>query len=70
MGVAAVVVVLAYGLLNLSRHPRQQAISKTIPTASLSSDLLSDLDFGRRSPRFGHLCNPFAPHNTRAASGV
>jgi hypothetical protein len=30
MGVAAVVVVLAYGLLNLSRHPRQQAISKTM----------------------------------------
>jgi hypothetical protein len=30
MGVAAVVVVLAYGLLNLSRHPRQQANSKTM----------------------------------------
>jgi hypothetical protein len=45
MGVAAVVVVLAYGLLNLSRHPRQQAISKTIPTASLSTASLNGLGF-------------------------
>jgi hypothetical protein len=35
------------------------------PTASLSSELLSDLDFECRSPRFGHLCNPLARQYSR-----
>ena len=37
------------------------------PTASLSSDLHSYLDFGCRSPRFGHLFNPFAPQYAQEA---
>jgi hypothetical protein len=38
----------------------------SIPTASLSSDLLSGLDFGHPSPCFERLYNPFAPQYARS----
>ena len=47
----------------LVRDPKGEF--KTHPTASLSTALLSGLDFGCLSPHFEHLLEPFPPQCTR-----
>ena len=50
----------------LKRARRSFSTRWTLPTASLSSELLSGLDFGCASPCFERLHNPLAPQYARA----